>query len=160
MSWRDNALISFFNDDIIEDLKNQGKEVDGRKSFSWIHNEFKFVPYPIFGIKYCWVFTEKKIDFNRNIYLVIIACTHCVLRVNAAEVMDEGRLRPLMISCHCFLLMTSTRPPREVTRLYNSYKSKTCLAMMGKRLIGVPGKERERREIWVQKNRGFEHQIN
>ena len=90
---------------------------------------------------------REKIDFNKNIHLAIIACTHCVLRVNAAEVIDEGRLRPLMISCHCFLLMTSTRPPREVTRLYNSYKSKTCLAMMGKRLIGVPGKERERREI-------------
>ena len=46
--------------------------------------------------------------------------TYWVLRVKAAEVMEEGRLRPLMISCHCFLLMTSTRPPRKVTRLYNS----------------------------------------
>ena len=89
-------------------------------------------------------FHREKIDFNKNIHFAIIACTHCVLRVNAAEVIDEGRLRPLMISCHCFLLMTSTKPPREVTRLYNSYKSKTCLAMIGKRLIGVPGKEREK----------------
>ena len=46
--------------------------------------------------------------------------THCVLRVKAAEVMEDGKLSPLMISCHCFLLMTSTRPPRSVTRLYNS----------------------------------------
>ena len=82
---------------------------------------------------------------------IYLYCTHCVLRVNAAEVIDEGRLRPLMISCHCFLLMTSTRPPREVTRLYNSYKSKTCLAMMGKRLIGVPGKEREREKYKYRK---------
>ena len=46
--------------------------------------------------------------------------TYCVRRVKAAEVIEDGRLRPLMISCHCFLLMTSTRPPRKVTRLYNS----------------------------------------
>jgi hypothetical protein len=46
--------------------------------------------------------------------------TYCVLRVKAAEVIEDGRLSPLMISCHCFLLMTSTRPPRAVTRLYNS----------------------------------------
>ena len=46
--------------------------------------------------------------------------TYCVLSVNAAEVIEEGRLRPLMISCHCFLLMTSTKPPRPTTRLYNS----------------------------------------
>ena len=43
-----------------------------------------------------------------------------------------------MISCHCFLLMTSTRPPRIVTRLYNSQRSNTCLAIIGRRLMGVP----------------------
>lgn len=52
--------------------------------------------------------------------------------------MDDGRCRPLMISCHNFLLMTSTRPPRATTRLYSSYRSSTCLAMIGKRVIGVP----------------------
>ena len=61
-----------------------------------------------------------------------------VRRVKAAEVMEEGRPSPLMISCHCFLLMTSTSPPLATTRLNSSYRSKTCLAMMGRRLIGVP----------------------
>ena len=64
--------------------------------------------------------------------------TYCVRRVKAAEVIEDGRLRPLMISCHCFLLMTSTRPPRIVTRLYNSQRSNTCLAIIGRRLMGVP----------------------
>ena len=64
--------------------------------------------------------------------------TYWVRKVKAADVMDDGRCRPLMISCHNFLLMTSTRPPRATTRLYSSYKSNTCLAMIGKRVIGVP----------------------
>ena len=34
----------------------------------------------------------------------------------------------LMISCHCFLLITSTRPPFSTTRLYSSYKSRTLLS--------------------------------
>ena len=67
--------------------------------------------------------------------------SYCVLRVKAAEVIDDGNPRPLMTSCHCFLLMTSTRPPRRMTRLNSSYKSKTCFAMMGSRLIGVPEKK-------------------
>ena len=59
--------------------------------------------------------------------------------------MLEGRCSPLMISCHSFLLITSTSPPRAITRLYSSYRSSTDLAMIGKRLMGVPeGKERER----------------
>ena len=64
--------------------------------------------------------------------------TYWVLRVKAADVMLEGRPSPLMTSCHCFLLMTSTRPPRATTRLYSSYRSSTCFAIMGNRLIGVP----------------------
>ena len=63
---------------------------------------------------------------------------YCVRRVKAADVMEEGRPRPLMTSCHSFLLITSTRPPRAQTRLYSSYKSNTCLAIIGSRLIGVP----------------------
>ena len=64
--------------------------------------------------------------------------THCVLSVNAADVMEDGSPRPLMTSCQSFLLITSTRPPRATTRLYNSNRSNTCLAMIGNRLIGVP----------------------
>lgn len=64
--------------------------------------------------------------------------TYCVRSVNAALVMLDGRCRPLMISCHNFLLMTSTKPPRAITKLYNSYKSNTDFAMMGNRLIGLP----------------------
>ena len=43
--------------------------------------------------------------------------THCVLSVKAALVMEVGRLRPLVISRHIFLLMTSTKPPFSVTSL-------------------------------------------
>lgn len=64
--------------------------------------------------------------------------TYCVLRVNAADVIEDGNPRPLMTSCHNFLLITSTKPPLATTRLYNSYKSNTCLAIIGNRLIGVP----------------------
>lgn len=46
--------------------------------------------------------------------------TYCVRNVKAAEVIEDGRCSPLMISCHNFLLMTSTRPPRAITKLYNS----------------------------------------
>lgn len=45
------------------------------------------------------------------------ALTHCVRRVKAALVMEVGRLRPLVISRHIFLLMTSTKPPFSVTSL-------------------------------------------
>ncbi|CAN8029212.1 unnamed protein product, partial [Ixodes persulcatus] len=58
--------------------------------------------------------------------------------VKAAEVMDEGRLSPLVISRQIFLLMTSTRPPLDTTRRYSSYRSSTCLAMIGILFTGVP----------------------
>ena len=64
--------------------------------------------------------------------------TYCVRSVNAALVILDGKCKPLIISCHNFLLITSTRPPRAITKLYNSYKSSTDLAMIGSRLIGVP----------------------
>ena len=80
----------------------------------------------------------------------MVELTHCVLRVNAADVMEDGRLSPLMISCHCFLLMTSTSPPRAVTRLYNSYRSSTCFAMIGRRLMGVPEMKGERARMSVR----------
>lgn len=70
-----------------------------------------------------------------------IVSTYCVLNVNAALVMLDGKWSPLMISCHSFLLITSTSPPRAITRLYSSYKSNTDFAMMGRRLIGVPAKK-------------------
>ena len=63
--------------------------------------------------------------------------THCVLNVNAAEVIDEGKFKPLITSCHNFLLMTSTRPPRPTTSLYSSYKSSTDLAIIGSLVTGV-----------------------
>lgn len=64
--------------------------------------------------------------------------TYWVRRVNAAEVILDGKCRPLMISCQSFLLITSTRPPLAITKLYNSYRSSTDFAMIGSRLIGVP----------------------
>lgn len=73
------------------------------------------------------------------------APAHCVRRVKAALVMEVGRLSPLVISRHSFLLMTSTRPPFSVTSVYSMYRSSTCLAMMGIRFTGVPGERREER---------------
>ncbi len=75
--------------------------------------------------------------------------THCVRKVNAADVMLDGSPSPLMTSCQSFLLMTSTRPPRAMTRLYSSYRSNTCLAMMGRRLIGVPRKRGKRENTFL-----------
>lgn len=43
--------------------------------------------------------------------------TYWVRKVKAALVIDVGRLRPLVISLHIFLLITSTRPPFSVTSL-------------------------------------------
>lgn len=60
-------------------------------------------------------------------------------KVNAADVMEDGSRSPLMISCHSFLLITSTSPPRAITRLYSSYRSNTDLAIIGSLLMGVPG---------------------
>lgn len=68
--------------------------------------------------------------------------TYCVRRVKAALVMEVGRLSPFVISLQIFLLITSTKPPFSVTSLYNMYKSRTCLAMMGMRLTGVPMEEK------------------
>ena len=64
----------------------------------------------------------RDVIYGRPPLKKIMVCvkTYCVLSVKAAEVIEDGRLSPLMISCHCFLLITSTRPPRAVTRLYNS----------------------------------------
>lgn len=68
--------------------------------------------------------------------------TYCVRRVNAALVIEVGRLSPFVISLQIFLLITSTRPPFSVTSLYSMYRSRTCLAMMGMRLTGVPMQEK------------------
>lgn len=76
-------------------------------------------------------------------YFGIGLYTYCVLKVNAALVMLDGRCSPLMISCHSFLLMTSTSPPRAITKLYSSYRSNTDLAMIGRRLIGVPERRKQ-----------------
>lgn len=84
--------------------------------------------------------TRKKHKLGKNHIYVLRkgSWTYCVRNVKAALVMLDGKWSPLMISCHNFLLMTSTSPPRAMTRLYSSYRSSTDLAMMGNRLIGVP----------------------
>jgi len=64
--------------------------------------------------------------------------TYCVLNVKAALVMDGGKPKPRIISCHSFLVMTATIPPLWTTSLYSVYRSNTRLAMIGSRLIGVP----------------------
>jgi hypothetical protein len=61
-------------------------------------------------------FVWKQINNNKN----VSQNTHCVLSVNAADVIEEGSPSPLMTSCHSFLLMTSTRPPLAMTRLKSS----------------------------------------
>lgn len=77
---------------------------------------------------------------------LIDPCTYCVRRVNAALVMLDGKCSPLIISCHNFLLITSTKPPRAITKLYSSYKSSTDLAMIGNRLMGVPRIKKNNRD--------------
>ena len=66
--------------------------------------------------------------------------TYCVRRVNAALVMEEGRFKPLVISLHNFLLITSTRPPLATTSLNNWYMSNVCLAIIGILFTGLPEK--------------------
>lgn len=58
--------------------------------------------------------------------------------VKAALVIEDGRLRPLVISLHNFLLMTSTSPPLLTTSLNNLYISRVCFAIIGILLMGVP----------------------
>lgn len=84
--------------------------------------------------------------FRKNVSRQIVY-THCVLNVNAALVILDGRCSPLMISCHNFLLITSTSPPRAITKLYSSYKSNTDLAIIGRRLMGVPEKDRKHIDV-------------
>ena len=76
----------------------------------------------------------------KTVFYLTKYLVYWVLSVKAAEVMELGSLNSLMISCHCFLLMTSTRPPFSTTLLNNSYRSNTCFAITGSRFIGVPAK--------------------
>lgn len=57
------------------------------------------------------------LDFVLCAFFCVVLCTDCVRRVKAALVIEVGRLSPLVISLHSFLLMTSTRPPFSVTSL-------------------------------------------
>lgn len=61
---------------------------------------------------------DKWITNDSNVFRVW--STYCVRRVKAAEVIEDGKPSPLIISCQSFLLMTSTRPPRAMTRLNSS----------------------------------------
>jgi len=69
--------------------------------------------------------------------------THWVRRVNAALVIDDGKFKPLVISLHNFLLMTSTSPPFDTTRRNSSYRSRVCFAMIGIRFTGVPASSQQ-----------------
>lgn len=91
------------------------------------------------GVKTPWVTFNDQL--NECLY------TDCVRRVKAALVIEVGRLSPLVISLHSFLLITSTRPPFSVTSLYSMYRSRTCLAMMGIRFTGVPAATGNRKKI-------------
>ena len=79
---------------------------------------------PHFNPKNCankgWKCAGKWNAHDSNGYFKFMNQTYCVLSVNAADVMDEGSPKPLMTSCHSFLLITSTRPPRAMTRLNSS----------------------------------------
>lgn len=68
----------------------------------------------------------------------MVDITYCVLRVNAALVMEEGKFKPFVISLHSFLLITSTKPPLLTTSLNSLYMSSVCLAMIGILFTGVP----------------------
>lgn len=88
-----------------------------------------------------------------KIKIAYVSPTYCVRSVKAALVMLDGKCKPLIISCHNFLLITSTKPPRAITKLYNSYKSSTDLAMIGNRLMGVPTKE------WQEKRKKLQDKL-
>ncbi len=65
-------------------------------------------------------FQNKLISYRSSIYIY----TYCVRRVNAALVIELGRLRPFVTSRHNFLLITSTRPPFPTTKRNNSSSEK------------------------------------
>ena len=81
-----------------------------------------------------------KMGMRMRMSMGLVKCpvTYCVRRVKAALVMEEGRLSPLVISRQIFLLITSTKPPLATTKRYSSYRSNTCLAIIGMRLTGEP----------------------
>lgn len=78
------------------------------------------------------------IDIKTMLTNFMFHSTYCVLKVKAADVIEDGKCSPLIISCHNFLLITSTSPPLAITKLYSSYRSNTDLAIIGNRLMGVP----------------------
>ncbi len=73
--------------------------------------------------------------------------THCVRRVKAALVMEVGRFRPLVISRHIFLLITSTKPPFRWQACRECRDPTPCLAMIGIRFTGVPAGAGEKSTI-------------
>lgn len=58
-----------------------------------------------------------KMHPNLDYITILNFSTYCVRRVNAALVIDGGRPRPRMISCHNFLVITATIPPLWTTSL-------------------------------------------
>ncbi len=108
-----------------------------------------------------FIYIYQYVNVTINIY------TYCVRKVNAALVIELGKLRPFVTSRHNFLLMTSTRPPFPTTKRNNSsiadeenqsylsihihlHKSRTCFAIIGIRLTGVPLKEKDSIDCFSQ----------
>ena len=118
------------------------------------HNYSLTIPYQCVTTLY-FIMSYFKIQ-NRDLHwsffgedwIDSIGYTYWVLSVNAALVIEDGRLRPLVISLHSFLLITSTRPPLLTTSLKSLYISSVCFAIMGILFTGVP----KTLLIWILKH--------
>lgn len=76
-----------------------------------------YIKYSIFSLFFSLVSMFVSTFVLCGFIKFILSSTYCVRNVNAALVMLDGRCNPLIISCHNFLLITSTRPPRAITKL-------------------------------------------
>ena len=65
------------------------------------------------------ILERKGFQGPKEVVTDFLLFTYCVRSVKAADVIEEGKLRPLVISRQIFLLITSTSPPRSTTSLYN-----------------------------------------
>jgi len=108
----------------------------GDQRFTWTTKRSVHVNKYIKRVQHCSTLTNTDVEWR--VKWRELNWTDCVRSVNAALVIDDGRLRPLVISLHSFLLITSTSPPFETTRRNSSYRSSVCLAMIGIRFTGVP----------------------
>lgn len=91
-----------------------------KTSFLLLPNTVKYTVFTLSILKAGnWIGQDRQESTGsyQQVALIWSYLTHCVLRVKAALVMEVGRFRPLVISRHIFLLMTSTKPPFSVTSL-------------------------------------------